>query len=411
MAGAFRPITPKAPSFAASAFEQAAGRRHGPRTAREDARARRRRRCRPASSSAAAGMSSAVSGATSRLRGGRHGSRENTASADADRAVLADGHVVACPQLRQIGRAEHDDGNLDPYSSSPPQRRHARMRSGSASRIAAGATPARAASASTDEEDEEPRASAMTTTRPDNDAPRWGCRGSITTPGGGIQATPQRQRLIEHDRSALAVPAASTRPISVAASGAAPQRWIPPHASVDRRRTHSSPRAEDDLRADVAPARTRPTSPSRSSSGGASDAAPAPGSCRYRPAARRRRRAGAPPSRPPQRRPGRRERSRPAARLRQRRAFRRGASRSRSAPLDRGMRRSQRHRADGVPGWAPPRWSARLARRAAPPIRSLELLRLAAGERGLERWRLRRRPDHVEHRHRAGRGGRGGHAP
>ena len=44
---------------------------------------------------------------------GRHGSRENSASADLDCPVLADRHMVACPQPRHIGAAQDEDRNLD----------------------------------------------------------------------------------------------------------------------------------------------------------------------------------------------------------------------------------------------------------------------------------------------------------
>src|SRR5919204_6503071 len=122
----------------------------------------------------------------------------------------------------------------------------ARIGSGSASTIAAGAVPARIASASTLELELDPRPESITRTRPARFAPRWGWCTSTMSPVAG--STPP-QKLSGSSRTS-ARPSASPA-TSVVASGIAPELGVPNDAPFDRRTHALLEAAERDPDADV----------------------------------------------------------------------------------------------------------------------------------------------------------------
>ena len=408
-----RPITPKAPSLAASCFDQGQGRRQGPRIARGGCSGRLAGGAGgwPAARRRAAGR--LPSAARRRCAGWCEAweSREYRLSRCGPRRPRSTVTWSPVAQLRQIGRApaRRSEPGLG-TAPRPPPRRRARIRSGSPSRIAAGATPhapPRPAPTRTTTSHAPRR---MTTTRPATDAPRCGCRGSITTPGGGIQTTPQRERLVEHDRvGARCSGCEHATDQRGRHHGVAPQRWIPPDAPVDRGTHALAQRAEDDLRTDVGRRVEGPLGRvghgrQRARTQHRRDVAAGVDQQLRAGIAQALRRAP-----PPRRRPGCRGRSRRAARRRQRRARRPASSRSRLQLRQRGVRRAERDGADRASGLGSlRRWSSasRAARSSANPITSTSSGSRPC-ERGLERRRLGRRANRVKHRHRAGGGGRG----
>src|ERR687892_1132257 len=122
----------------------------------------------------------------------------------------------------------------------------ARIGSGSASTIAAGAVPARIASASTLELELDPRPDDITRTRPATFAPRCGWCTSMMSPVAG--STPP-QKLSGSSRT-RARPSASPA-TSVVASGIAPELGVPNDVSFDRRTNALLEAAERGLDADV----------------------------------------------------------------------------------------------------------------------------------------------------------------